>query len=184
MSIAHFDDVSTQLISTGTWLYQQAFEATTGWTILGNDTANLTTDVAHVIGAKSLEFDKVDGDANTVFAGVYRTVDWDLSSVHPTDHLIAGINVDTADVTYALVRLGTSASHYTEWRYPDTGLGDSLWSMESVLIGEPSAQVGNGVLWNNIDYLVVAVAFDAAGDAVADIFWNYIGIQRSLLTRT
>ena len=39
-------------------------------TVLGNDTTNLATTTNHVFGTGAISFDKVNGAANTVFAGV------------------------------------------------------------------------------------------------------------------
>jgi len=184
MGITTLHEQAGDRVSPITRVYQSMFAATTGWTILADDTENLATDVSHIVGTKSLEFDKTDGLANTIFAGVSRTVDWDWSGILPTDHIIAGVHVDTADVVYAFVRLGTDVSNFTQWQYPIGGLLDSLWNMESVLVGEATSQTGNGVLWDAITYLAVGVAFSAEGDSVTDIFWNYVGFQRSLLVRT
>lgn len=167
------------------WLQTDLFAATDGWTIFGNDTANLTTDVVHILGTGSLEFDKVDGAANTVFAGMSRTVDWNLGGISPKDKIIGAMQASSnALIDYAFIRIGTSVSHYTEWRLADTAITDGVWSMFNVNVADLSAQVGNGILWDNIDYLAVGVAFDAAGNALADMYWNYIGIERPLLTRT
>lgn len=161
------------------------FGATSGWTVLGNDTINLTTDVSHVLGTASLEFDKTDGLANTKLAGVYRTVDWNWHDVMPSDKIVAAVQCSAlTNVDYAFVRLGTSASHYTEWRLADSSMTAAVWSIFNVAVSGFTSQTGNGVLWDNIDYLVVGVAFDAENNALADIYWNYVGIERPLLTRT
>jgi hypothetical protein len=93
-------------------------DAVTGWTALGNDTTGIAVDLDHVLGSKSLEFDKVDGTDNTKFGGVQKT----LSSVDLDDHVKDGgyifypINVSAlTNIDYCFVRLGSSSTAYNEW---------------------------------------------------------------------
>jgi len=172
-------------VAPQTNIIQTIFASTSGWTVLGNDTANLTTDVTHAIGTTSLEFDKVDGAANTVFAGVYRTVDLEWGDIQPTDRIVGAVQASAlTNIAYAFIRLGTSVSHYSEFRLADSAMTAGVFSLFNAAVGSPSAQVGNGVSWGNIDYLAVGVAFDGEANTLADIYWNYIGVERPLLTRT
>jgi hypothetical protein len=63
-------------------------DATTGWTVLNDDTANLTTDLNHVFGTASLEFDKVNGSSNTLLAVIQKTVpSFDIHHYNPRRRL-------------------------------------------------------------------------------------------------
>lgn len=164
------------------------FNSATGWTILGTDTANLTTDLRHVVGTASLEFDKVDSAADTIFAGVYRTLSptVDLSRFGPADELQAVISIpDKTNVVYAFIRLGTSVSHYNEWRLAEAAITQAVWQEFEVRLDDCQIDVvGNG--WNPaaVAYVAVGVAFAAEANALADMYWNCLRIVSSRQTRT
>jgi len=160
------------------------FNATTGWTVLGTDTVNLTTDLSHVLGTKSLEFDKTDGVANTKLAAVYRAVVWNLAGVKAEDRIVGNFFIpNKVDVDYAFVRLGTSVGAMNEWRYQDTSMIDASWNRLNVAVGD-FTQTGAGIDWSSVLYFSVGVAFDAETDALADIYWNSVGIEQAPLMRT
>ena len=164
------------------------FNAITGWTVLGNDTINLTTDLNHITRTASLEFDKTDGLANTKLAGVYRTISaLDLSRFGPDDELQFHIYISNkVDVDYAFVRLGTSVSHYNEWRVSDASITDAVWSpMHVALAGYTlGSLVGNGHNMSAIAYVVVGVAFDLETDALPNILWDGLRLASSRHVRT
>jgi hypothetical protein len=146
--------------------------ATTGWSVLGNDTDNLATTTEHVHGTAALTFDKVDGAANTVFGGIQKTI----SSVDLDKHFHEGGGFilypfylsSLADVDYAFIRLGTDSSNYNEWQIDDDDLVAG-WNNIRVPISRPADSVGNG--WNSaaVTYVAVGAAFDAEDDTLADI---------------
>lgn len=163
--------------------YLDRCNATAGWTELGNDTTNLATTTRCVNGAAALEFDKVDGAANTKLAGVYRTVDFNVnnnngwSSVSAHDVLEWWVYVSAkTNVDYTFVRIGTDASNYVEFRYEDDEMTAGRFTHCAVPLGEYSTLAGTGCNWTNIDYLAVGVAFDAETDALADIAIDSISI--------
>ena len=159
------------------------FEATTGWTALGNDTTGLATDLDHTDGTKSLEFDKVNGAANTAVAGIQKTLSSvDLTGYHNQSIIHWSLNVSTvADIDYAFIRLGTSASHYNEWRVDDTAIAVG-WNLMAVTLGIPSTtgNTGNGANFADIDYVVVGVVFDAETSTLADIRVDHVAIHSSI----
>jgi len=176
-----------ELVVPGPYRFDQTalFLAATKWTVLGNDTVNLAANAGHILGTGSLLFDKTDGLANTKLAGMSRTVSWDLVGVGPKDHIVGCFYIpNTAAVNYAFVRIGTSAGHLHEWRYPDTSMTTASWNMFDIAVGSPTSQTGNGVDWSAVAYLCVGVAFDAETDALANMLWNNIGIEQAALTRT
>ena len=83
------------------------------WTVLGNDTVNLATSTNHVFGTNSLEFDKVDGAANTVFAGIRCTITAISANKYMEEgggFLLCALYLSSvADVNYGFVRLGTDS---------------------------------------------------------------------------
>jgi len=85
--------------------------ATTGWAVLNDDAGNLTTDLNHVFETASLEFDKLDGSSNTVFAVIGKTI----SSISFNKYMHEGGGFllwsiyipDISDVAAVFIRLGT-----------------------------------------------------------------------------
>jgi len=184
MGITVLHEQAGDRVSPITKIHQGEFASEAGWTILGDDTANLTSDVTHVLGTKSLEFDKANGGDNTKLAAVYRTIAWDWTGIRPTDYLMAGVYCSALTlVDYAFIRIGTDASHYAEYQFPDTSM-QAGWSLFNVAIGAPTSQTGNGPAWDALTYILVGVAFDAETNLLGDIFWNFVGFQRALLTKT
>jgi hypothetical protein len=164
--------------------YIERCDSATGWTVLGNDTTNLATTTRCVLGSAALEFDKVDGAANTKLAGAYRTVDlnlnqndggWTSAAAHDVLHWWVYCS-SLAAVDYAFVRLGTDASNYVEFRYQDDEMTAGRFTHCAVPLGEYSARQGTGINWTNIDYMVIGVAFDAETDALADIAIDAVSI--------
>jgi hypothetical protein len=158
-------------------------ETATGWTVLGNDTINLAAiTTRRVKGAASLEFDKTNGAAGTIYAGAYKTLDVDLSqNVDSTDEIGWFLYVSSkANVAYSFLRIGTSASHYVEFQFPDELIVAGQYTFCHVPLGEYSSITGNGVNWTNVDYVAVGTAHDAESDALADISIDEIGIWPNL----
>ena len=161
-------------------------EATTGWTVLGNDTVNLATTTNHVLGALALEFDKVDGAANTVFAGIQKTItSVNLCPYHKGGGFFCcSIYVSSvADVEYAFLRVGTDSSNYNEWR----GDADEMlagWNSFKKRMAEPYTHVGNG--WNSaaITYVAIGIAFGNETDTLADIAVDHIAVNTGLQVTT
>lgn len=154
------------------------FNATTGWSALGNDTLNLATTGKHAIGTAALTFDKVDGAANTVFAGIQKTVSsTDLGDISPHD-LIHGVLYipDLTDVSYAFIRIGTDSSNYNEWRISDTNLTAATFETYSLTIGDAdhTGITGNGWDPSAITYIAVGVAFDAETNTLAGIIFDQL----------
>jgi len=169
------------------WTPTALFEATTGWTAFGNDTTGLATDVDHITGTKSLEFDKVDGAANTAVAGISYTLTTgvDLSNFLPTDKVFLATYVSTAaDIVSVTLRLGTSVSHYASWTVADTALTAARWDQHVVNIGDMDNSTGNG--WSNtsVKYIALAVTFDAQDDTLADIRWDHVGLMSAAMVGT
>ena len=166
-------------------LHLDEMGATTGWTVLGNDTVNFSTTTNHVLGTLALEFDKVHGAADTVFAGIQKTLSG-LPSFRAYEKgngffLWSMYLSSVTDVDYVFLRLGTDSSNYNEWRIS----GDSLstgWSPLRMSVLSPDAVVGNG--WNSasVTYGAVGVAFDNKTDTLADIAVDHLALNTGLQT--
>ena len=143
----------------------------TGMTVLGNDTDNLAVSTHAIYGAECVEFDKVDGAANTKVAGFYKTIDVNLKEeeFEAWDKLTWSYYVSaTTNIDYMYVQLGSTNANYAEWRFADTSMTTSRWDLAEVEIGDIYS---NGTGWDpsNIDYLEMGVVFDAEGNTLADM---------------
>lgn len=165
-----------------------SFDATTGWTALSDDTLNLATTTKHVQGTAALTFDKVNGTANTVFAGIQKTLSSvNLGEVSSHDLLQGAFYIpDITNVSYAFLRLGTNSSNYNEWRIPDTALTAATFLLGSQALGDVNYAgiTGNG--WNPaaITYIAVGVAFDAETNTLAGIIFDEISYHTNQHTST
>jgi len=148
-----------------------ACSATTGWTVLGNDTVNLAATTLHITGTGAIEFDKANGEADTKNAGVYRT----LSSVSLAAYDIhdeIGMTIymsDLTDVDYAFIRIGTNSTTYNEYRYPRANLVEGSFSTVQKAILDFDDQSNAGANLSDIDYLAAGVTFLVETDTLADI---------------
>ena len=155
-------------------------DTTAGWAALGNDTLNLATTTNHLTGTNALTFDKVDGAANTVIAGIDKTItsvnmgELDLHDIVQTVCFLSSID----NVDYVFVRIGTDSTNYNEWRVPDTELvaGDFVILGLPVGAASKTGATGNGVRWDDIKYIAVGVAFDAQNNTLSGIIFDQLGI--------
>ncbi len=160
------------------------FDATTGWTVLSNDTTTLATSTKHVTGTNSLSFAKVDGAANGTAAGIQKTLDRvTLNRVSPRDTIRVCFYLSSiADVAYVFVRLGTNSTNYNEWRVDDADITAGAFNTADVFVGEASHAgiTGNGWDPTNITYACVGVEFDGEDDALAGILFDHLAYQASI----
>ena len=164
------------------------FNSATGWTALSNDTTGFETDLAHVLGSHSLEFDKVDGTDGEVFAGIEATIlPLDLSRFGLQDKIVSAFYVSAiTDVANAFIRLGTDSSNYGYWTELDTvPIVAGVWHVFSKTLAEMNVAV-TGTGWNPAatTYVAVGITFDLETDALADIRWDSLAIERAIRTRT
>ncbi len=155
-----------------------ACEATTDWTALSNDTTGIATDLDHVMGATSLEFDKVDGTDNTIFGGIQKTLTAiDLTTIVANGgSFTVSTNVSSlADIAYCFLRLGTSASHYNEWRVDDADMSTG-WNSLRYNTDSPSSAGATGNGWDPavVTYIAIGCAFDLETSALADLRVDHI----------
>lgn len=171
-----------------------ALDSATGFTVLGNDTTNLAASTTCLGGSASLEFDKANGAANTVYAGAYKTIDKPIpvNTFRPTDRVCMTVYVGaTTDVAYAFARIGTDDSNYVEYRFADSLLTAGMFTLASAALGEGYV---TGTGWKetlvdgvgkaiDLDYLAVGLAFDAETDTLADIKLQSLYIDYNVLNK-
>jgi hypothetical protein len=154
------------------------FNATTGWTVLGNDTLNLATTKKHVSGTDALSFDKVDGAANTVFAGIQKTLSsTDLGAISPHDIIQGSFYLSSiADIDYIFCRLGTDSSNYNEWRLDGTQLTAGIFETGALTIGDASYDgiTGNGWDPSAVTYIACGAAFNSQTDTLSGIIFDEV----------
>jgi len=160
--------------------------STSGWSVLGNDTTNLTTTTNHVFGALALEFDKVNGTDNTKFAGIQKTISpISMAAYHKGGGFFIWSTYlsDITDVDYLFLRLGTDSSNYNEFRISSERL-TAGWITARAPMSFPSEIVGNG--WNSqaVTYIAIGVAFNSESDTLADIAIDHIAANTGLQTST
>ena len=158
--------------------------AITGWSVLGNDTTSLAVTSNHVCGQYALEFDKVNGAANTKIAGIQKTItSFDFTPYHKGGGfaLCSFYISSLTDVDYTFLRLGTNNSNYSEWRCSVDDLEEG-WNFCRFTACKPTTHIGTG--WNSaaITYVAIGVAFDAETDTLADIAVDHIAANTGLLT--
>ncbi len=179
--VPHISDYGALLTSPEQHHTFDAMNATAGWTVLGNDTLNLATTLKHVLGTNALTFDKADGDANTVFAAIQKTLtSVDLGGISPHDLIQTVVYIpDLTNVSYVFARLGTSSSHYNEWRIPVESLTAATFEVLLFNIGDASYAgiTGNGWTPSAITYVCIGVAFDLETRDLAGIVFDEISFH-------
>lgn len=153
----------------------------TGWAGFNNDTTGVETDLDSPLGGGSVEFDKVNGAANTVFGAVTKTLtSVDLSRFDLHSEIEFSIRLTSlTDVNYVFVRLGTSSAHYNEWRVP-VGSLTTGWQVVRMPIGASSTgNTGNGWTQTAVTYAVIGVAFNLETNTLADIRVNHLSIRQA-----
>ncbi|GAG81865.1 unnamed protein product, partial [marine sediment metagenome] len=159
-------------------------DSITSWSVLNVDTVNLETTTNHVFGTLALEFDKINGAADSVIAGIQKT----LSSISFSPYEKGGgfflTNYYISDITniaYAFLRLGTDSSNYNEWRIGVDNLSDG-WNAVKYSIASPDVIQGDG--WNSaaVTYVAVGVIFLLQNNELENIGIDHVSVNTGLLT--
>lgn len=172
LSLTEYREVRTRDQRT---IVLDRMDATTGWTVLNDDAANIATSTNHVYGTNSLTFDKVNGTANTVYAIIQKT----LSSVTIHDIIAEGGFVGVScylpsltNVVNVVVRLGTSSAAYQEWTWPVADLTAARWMPLRANIMQPSTVQGNGWTTEDLDWMAVGVQMSAEANTLSGIIFD------------
>ena len=143
-----------------------ACNSITGWTVLNADTENLATTSNHIFDSAAITFDKANNDADSTSAGAQRTTSLNLTSY--VDNYILCWHcyiLDTSNVDYAFLRLGTDSSNYFEYRFDDSSLVSTKWVRCHAGLDEPYV-TGNGGDLSNIQWLAVGVTMSSESDTL------------------
>ena len=146
------------------WEDLGSFNSTTGWAAISNDTTGIEVDSVHILGTKSIEFDKVDGAANTTTAGVLNTItSVDASRFKANDHVSSAVYVSSvANIASAFIRIGTDASNYNQWTIDDSDLTAAAWTVISLTLASTDITVtGSGWDTSAITWVSVGIIHDA-----------------------
>lgn len=146
-----------------------------GWTALNTSSSGVTTVATAWSSTACLQFDKANGSGYIGGAYCTRTIapgtrKFDISHlISPDDYITWVVNLAaTTNVTFATVRIGTSASHYLEWNYAVGSITAARWCRCAVRLGDATI-VGNGCNWRDIRYVAIGITFDAEARTLADI---------------
>jgi len=153
------------------------------WTLRGTDSLNLGLTAAPLLGG--IEFDKVDGAANTVYAGIFRTAVIDLSGCDAEDRLVWLANAKAqTNLVSTWLRLGTSAANYVHWSFLVASMTAGRFNLCSVPIGN-GVPAGAGVSdWSALTYISAGFEFAAEGNALADIIIGQISVRAAFFSQT
>lgn len=166
-----------------------AMNAITGWTALDTDTTTIATATNHILGSASLSFAKANTAANSTFAGVEKTItSINLSRFGAGSAIEIAINVDTALVASAFIRLGTDSSNYSQWLIDDSALLDQIWDFARIPLftgaTDGGAVTGTGWDMSAITYASVGINFDLETNALAGILFDHLAVVGAQMTVT
>ena len=159
-------------------------ESVDDWTLLGDSSENKAdVEAPHAWGVTCLKFDKKSG--STKYAGLYRTVAFDLRQWNPEDRIcwLANPKDEGSSMISSIVRLGTSASHYNEWRFAVGSMTASRFNVCSAKLGDAYV-TGNG--WNPavVTYMAVGFQFTNNSDALTLLHIDQVYLRSSVFTQT
>lgn len=168
------------------WATLDDMDATTGWTVINNDTDNLTTSTNHVWKTGSLSFDKVNGAGDSSICGIQKTVSSTSLNAFMEEgggFILGSMSVSSiADIDYIWFRAGTDSSNYNEWRVQDDELVADQWNAVRGVMRGPYASTGNGWDSGAVTWVAIGVAFDAQDDTLAEILVDGLFINSGLQT--
>lgn len=155
------------------------------WAAIDSDTTGVASSTKHVLGSASVEFDKVDGAANSGIGGVTKALtSIDLGGLSPHDIFQCVVQVGaTTELdggsAFFFLRLGTDSTDYNEWRIDGIEFTAGIWETVALEVGDASfaGQGGAGADFSAITYIAVGFSFDAVGDALANIYVDEISFH-------
>ncbi len=148
------------------------------FTAFNTDTANVADSNNNILGNGSISFDKANTAANSLIAGIDKTIAKEvLTEYLGSDLISAAVFLSTlVDVASVSIRLGTDASNYSQWNVADTDLVAG-WNQLSLPLSSKASQTGTGHDMANITYAAVLVTFDVETDVLTGILWDHLNIQ-------
>lgn len=155
------------------------FDDSTTWTVANDDTVNLNNSNNHILGNSSLDFDKIDGTANSTVAIIESTiVEIDLRRFMQNAKVLSALRLSSVSaIVTAFIRIGTDSSNYNQWIFPVSGLLANVWNELSKKLSETEVSVsGTGLNPAAVTYIAVGVSFGLETDALTDIRWDNVHI--------
>jgi len=150
----------------------------TNWTALDVNTTNLVQSPVRPFGRGAIQFNKANGGTTSKSAAIYGTVASRRlgAAFAPQDFMTWMVEVSSvAAINYAWVRIGTDASNYAEWRYPDSSLTAGRFTLCHARLADAYV-TGKGLDQKAIEFISVGVAFDAATDVLSNMRFGQIQI--------
>ncbi len=143
------------------------------------DASGIAQETIHVPDhslANSLSFDKAAG--TVVEASYGKTIDSTDASVLGGDALITWFvkHGDFTNVASVFIRLGTDASNYNQYGMDPVDFSTTLWNHITMPLHE-GVQTGTGLNLSAITYVAFGVIMDAAGNTIADVFFNDVELH-------
>jgi len=147
---------------------QSFFEAVAGWVEDTAGTDGLAISVEHRgPGTKSIEFDKIAGDADARISRTVTSFDMSEYTGRSTGHMMIYLSSLT-DVSKVYVRMGTDSTNYFQWDFETANLKVG-WNFLDAVITFPTSQTGNGADFSAITFMALGVEFTGAAITLADI---------------
>ncbi len=158
-----------------------AMNSASGWTALNTDTITIATTKKHLLGTDALSFEKTDTGADSLLAMIQNTISAvDLGSISPHDLIQTACYLPSlTNVAYIFVRIGTSISHYNEWRVDVADLTEATFEILALSVGDANYAGITGDGWNPsaITWIAVGVAFDAETNTMAGIVFDELSFH-------
>lgn len=145
------------------------------WAALNVASTNKANSLNHVWGLNSISIDKAADGAITA-GGISKTLPQaiNLRRHSPSAIIRWGLNVTSlAGVSYAFIRLGTTAGNYAEWRVDAAALTVG-WNQCEALVAAPAAFAGNGWDPTAVVYAAVGLEFALSATALAAMLLDQI----------
>jgi len=159
----------------------------TDFTVLGNDTDNLADELNHVFGTGAITFDKVNGAADTVYAGVSFVIpSLDLSEIFEDGGFVAtgAFLPSLTNVIAVGIRLGTDSTNYNYWEWGVADMTANTWMQLRQPTSQPDGYLGNG--WNtaDVDYGAVYVRYSNQNNTASGLIFDNIHMVGGRVTDT
>ena len=159
----------------------------TEYTVLSNDTINKADSANHVFGVGAITFDKANGTANTVYAGVSKAFTAiDLSEIFESGGFV-GLGVylpSLTNVVNVFLRAGTDASNYNCWTWPVASLTVSTWLNLRTAAASPDYARNLGTGWNTaaIAYVAFGVEYALETNTASGLIFDHVHIVGGRVT--
>ena len=145
-------------------------------------TNNVELTSRHITGVAAIEFDKAVASGR-FGSCLYRSVEFDLHRWNPEDRVCWAIYPPSVTAfNYSFLRLGTSADHYAEWRFPVISITVGRFTLCNAKLGDCYV-TGNGWTPRAVTYMAVGI-YGTSILGVNDVAIDEIYLRKSRFTQT